>query len=157
MNLWTKERAVKLKLVDSIAHSQQAIARILNVIADVAEHDESKALASRMGENMQAITGYQQALSSMAAGVASRRLKKGTPTKPWLAPAFNALANGTRGVQEDKRNEKNKNKGAKKAKKPLREKGETGIQRKTPFHPQKIEAPNQKTDRTDSKAPFKTA
>ncbi|WP_230191055.1 hypothetical protein [Paenibacillus sp. CECT 9249] len=134
MDLWTKERIVKLKLVDSIAHSQQAIARILNVIADVAEHEESKELARRIGENMQVVTGYQQALSSMAAGVASRRLKKGTPTKPWLAPAFNALTNGTRGVQEDKRNEKNKDKGAKKEKNSHREKGETVIQRKTPFH-----------------------
>lgn len=106
MDLRRQEWIAKISLVNSIAQSQHALSRILNVVADVAEHEQSDKLARRLYENIQVLTQYQTAMYEMVAGMQFSRQKKGTPKKPWSGAKSIQAVNVARGVQEDKKNEK---------------------------------------------------
>ncbi|MNJ30481.1 hypothetical protein D3C77_250800 [compost metagenome] len=74
--------ASKLRLIDSIAKSQAAMARILDSLADVSDH--SAGTARHLAQNIQALTRYQQAIAKTVCGITMHQVYYGTPSKPWI-------------------------------------------------------------------------
>lgn len=60
---YQREHEVKLELVDSIAASQHAIARLLHSMADVIPHAEVS--AKSMEESLRLLTAYQHEMARM--------------------------------------------------------------------------------------------
>lgn len=86
---WQEEEArIKLHILNSLARSQRALARILESIADVMEHREHrehrKAAEGRLGEQIEAISRYQRQIAVKMIGVKIRRKTCGVPQKPWI-------------------------------------------------------------------------
>ncbi|GIO11050.1 hypothetical protein J19TS2_06050 [Cohnella xylanilytica] len=84
-----KEWEVKLDLLQSIARSQAALARMLESVADVAEGSESAAAALR--EHARVLTNLQGALLGAVAGTSWRPPVAGKPARPWLARSVSPL------------------------------------------------------------------
>lgn len=82
MSLLAREWEAKIELIRSIAQSQRAIARILDSVADVAEHTPD--LARKIYDNIESMTAFQQTLAESAAGVRIGRPRLGRPGKPLL-------------------------------------------------------------------------
>lgn len=78
------ERDAKLQVIISISRSQNALARILDSIADVSGYSEETALA--LAHHVDRMTRYQQAMASMLMNIKLNRLNTGTPSAPWLNP-----------------------------------------------------------------------
>lgn len=78
------ERDAKLQVILSISRSQNALARILESIADVSGYSEETALT--LANHMDGITRYQQAMASMLMNITLNRLNTGLPSTPWLNP-----------------------------------------------------------------------
>lgn len=78
------ERDAKLQVILSISRSQNALARILESIADVSGYSEEAALA--LAHHADRMTRYQQAMASMLTNIALNRLNTGIPSAPWLNP-----------------------------------------------------------------------
>jgi len=77
------EREAKLELVVSVAHSQRALARMLDSVADLARLSPLEARAAL--ENIRLLTNLQQSLTEAVVGVRLCERKKGKPGIPWLA------------------------------------------------------------------------
>jgi hypothetical protein len=84
-----REQEVKLELVASIARSQQAIARILESVADVCS--STPGAAEKIRDNLRVLGGMQQVMVEAVTGVRSRRVQTGRPSRPWLNPSVNSL------------------------------------------------------------------
>ncbi|RAP77407.1 hypothetical protein [Paenibacillus montanisoli] len=89
MNLSRKELEVRLELLASLARSQQAVARILNSVAD--EANRAPNLAHAIQRNMTRLEAMQLTLTAMA-GALERSQSRGRrgfalPSEPWLHPA----------------------------------------------------------------------
>ena len=83
MNLLQKEWEARIELIRSIAKSQQAVARILESIADVSGHSPEMAKALR--DNVASLTAMQLSMAETIAGMQMKSAKKrGSPVKPWL-------------------------------------------------------------------------
>ncbi|MCQ6559695.1 hypothetical protein [Paenibacillus mendelii] len=82
MSLFMKEWEVRIELIRSIARSQQAMARILDSVADITEH--SPVMAKSIRENMRSLTAMQQSMAETVGCVRLRRPQQGIPAKPWL-------------------------------------------------------------------------
>jgi len=82
MSLVMKEWEARIELIRSIARSQQAMARILDSVADIAEH--SPGMAKSIRENVRSLTAMQLAMTETVTGVRMRRPQTGNPAKPWL-------------------------------------------------------------------------
>lgn len=96
------ERDAKLQLIMSISRSQNALARILDSMADVSACSEETAHA--FIQQADRITQFQQAMASMLANIELRRQYTGIPTAPWLNPDKGvALESFTRKQEADKR------------------------------------------------------
>ncbi|RUT29152.1 hypothetical protein EJP77_15670 [Paenibacillus zeisoli] len=93
------EHEVKLQLVQSLVKSQEALARILDSIADVTE--QSEAVSKQLYENIRVLTNYQSAMAQMLTGVRLNRQYYGTPTTPWINEALDHAAYAARGEQEE--------------------------------------------------------
>lgn len=104
-NLGAAETA-KLKLIDSIAQSQVAMARIMSSLADITEHSE--ATARHLAENIKVLTKYQDAIARTVCGITLHRVYNGTPTSPWIMQPCYPANIATRGEQEDYKHGKNK-------------------------------------------------
>ncbi len=89
----------KLRLVDAISQSQQAMARILGSLADVTEL--SPDAARHIAGNIDKLTKYQEAMARTVCGLTFHRVKYGTPSPPWMMDACYAAYDVTRGVQEE--------------------------------------------------------
>lgn len=76
------EREAKLQLLMSISKSQDALARILGSLADIAVCSEETAL--QLAKQAGQLTRYQQAMASMLACIELHRLYIGRPSAPWL-------------------------------------------------------------------------
>jgi hypothetical protein len=76
------EQEAKLQLMISLSRSQNALARILDSMADVSSYSEETALI--LAHNVQRMTRYQQAMASLLTGIELHRQYKGVPTPPWL-------------------------------------------------------------------------
>ncbi|WP_068620043.1 hypothetical protein [Paenibacillus tuaregi] len=93
------EHEIKLQLVQSLAKSQAAIARILDSIADVTEQSETA--SKQLCENIRVLTNYQSAMAGMLTGIRLNRQYYGTPTTPWINPSLDLPAFAARGEQEE--------------------------------------------------------
>jgi len=82
MSLLQREQEVKLALIESIAHSQQALARILDSVASVSSHSEVSARS--LAENIRLLSRYQEEMSRMITGIRLARIRHGEPSLPWL-------------------------------------------------------------------------
>lgn len=78
------ERDAKLQMVLSISRSQNALARILESIADVSSYSEETALS--LAHHVECMTRYQQAMASMLMNIPLNRQYSGIPSAPWLNP-----------------------------------------------------------------------
>lgn len=81
---YQREHEVKLELVDSIAASQHAIARLLHSMADVIPHAEVS--AKSMEESLRLLTAYQHEMARMLGGISLPKPRHGVPSSPWLPP-----------------------------------------------------------------------
>lgn len=86
-----QEWAVKLRLMDAIAKSQEAIARILANVADVT--DAAGVHPKTLEEHVRALVGMQGALLRTVTGKSWRPPVKGTPASPWLNDRLARSAN----------------------------------------------------------------
>ncbi|TVY11840.1 hypothetical protein [Paenibacillus cremeus] len=85
MSWQEQENRTKLHILNSLARSQRALARIMESIADVVEGTEPT--AQKLAEHIEAISKYQRQLSSKMMGIRLRRKTYGRVTmKPWIHP-----------------------------------------------------------------------
>lgn len=77
-----REREIKLDMMESIAASQRAVARMLNSIADVTPHSDIS--AKSMEEHIRLLGGYQARMAQMLSGISLRHPIHGTPAPPWM-------------------------------------------------------------------------
>jgi hypothetical protein len=78
-----REWEVKLEVLKAIAKSQDALARILDSVAEAA--DRGAVSAAVLREHIRVLTGMQGALLGAVTGVSWRPPRCGVPAKPWLA------------------------------------------------------------------------
>ncbi|ANY72468.1 hypothetical protein [Paenibacillus ihbetae] len=86
-----REHAARVAIVSSIARSQEALAGILESIADISAH--SDVTARTLAENIRLLTAYQSVMTEMLTGISLNRTKTGNPTSPWLADGCSASPN----------------------------------------------------------------
>ncbi|MFD0712408.1 hypothetical protein [Paenibacillus sp. GCM10027626] len=86
-----KEQEARVEMIRAIAQSQQAMARILNCVADSAER--LPLLEQAIGENIRVLANMQQTMAEMIAGVPLRKQMYGKPSKPWLLEAVEVYKN----------------------------------------------------------------
>lgn len=85
MSLQDREQQIMLDILDSLARSQRALARIIESVAVSVER--SPQLSGQVADNLAAIVSYQQILARKITGLPPVRLTyKGTPGHPWLNP-----------------------------------------------------------------------
>ncbi|WP_068500454.1 hypothetical protein [Paenibacillus kribbensis] len=77
-----REREIKLDMLESIAASQHAVARMLSSLADLTPHTDMS--ATRLEETIRILSNYQGKITQMLAGIPLRRQVYGKPTQPWL-------------------------------------------------------------------------
>ncbi|ASR46124.1 hypothetical protein B4V02_05175 [Paenibacillus kribbensis] len=77
-----REREIKLDMLESIAASQHAVARMLNSLADLTPHADVS--TTRLEETIRILSNYQGEITQMLAGIPLRRQVYGKPTRPWL-------------------------------------------------------------------------
>lgn len=82
MNLGAKEWEARIELIRSIAKSQEAMARILASIADLAEHAPNQ--AKQIRSNIETLSAMQLTMAEMATGVRIRRTQQGHPATPFI-------------------------------------------------------------------------
>ena len=78
-----REHEARVAMISSIARSQEALAGILENIAEVSAH--SDVTSRKLAENIRHLTGYQSVMTEMLTGVRLNRTKRGCPSSPWLA------------------------------------------------------------------------
>ncbi|MGG3283061.1 hypothetical protein [Paenibacillus solani] len=77
-----REHEAKIAMVSSIARSQQALASILESIAEVTAHSETT--ARTLAENIRLLIDYQSVMAEMLTGIPFNRFKLGNPASPWI-------------------------------------------------------------------------
>ncbi|WP_431087114.1 hypothetical protein [Paenibacillus sp. 8b26] len=77
-----REREIKLDMMESIAASQHAVARMLSSLADLTPHADIS--AARLEENIRLLSNYQGEITQMLAGIPLRRQVYGKPAQPLL-------------------------------------------------------------------------
>ncbi|KOY13931.1 hypothetical protein [Paenibacillus xylanivorans] len=98
MSLLRREQEAKLALIESIAHSQQALARILDSVASVSAHSEVSARS--LAENIRLLSRYQEEMSRMVTGIQLAQIQHGEPGTPWLKDSGYAIRM-VRNIQEE--------------------------------------------------------
>jgi hypothetical protein len=91
MSLGTKQNEIKLDILQSLAMSQKALARMIENIADVTDH--SVGISKYLMENIEIISKYQRALTVKLTGMTFPERKKGKPAKPWIYQQINMKKN----------------------------------------------------------------
>lgn len=94
-----REHAARVAMISSIARSQEALAGILQNIAEITAH--SDVTARKLAENIRLLTGYQSMMTEMLTGITLNRTKQGSPASPWLAAR--SMASFHSSVEEDKK------------------------------------------------------
>ncbi|MDF2961184.1 MAG: hypothetical protein K0S39_2919 [Paenibacillus sp.] len=86
MNWHEEENRTKLHILNSLARSQRALARIIESMADLAESSASSgASADNLTRQLEAISRFQRQLTEKITGIRIRKFRRGTPGKPWLS------------------------------------------------------------------------
>lgn len=77
-------REARIAFLASLAKSQEALARILNSVAEVA--DCSPDTAKLLRDNVRSLTSMQETIAEAVTSLAWRRRikRRGKPAKPWL-------------------------------------------------------------------------
>jgi hypothetical protein len=83
MNRLQHEWEIKLQLLGAITRSQQALASILESVADVS--GATGVSPSTLHEHVRVLTGMQGALLRVVAGKSWRPPTQGKPAGPWLS------------------------------------------------------------------------
>ncbi|SMF89508.1 hypothetical protein SAMN05661091_4673 [Paenibacillus uliginis N3/975] len=86
-----REREAKVAMISSIARSQDALAGILENIAEITAH--SDVTARKLAENIRLLNAYQSVMAEMLTGIRLNRSKLGKPASPWLKPECSAYRN----------------------------------------------------------------
>jgi hypothetical protein len=89
-----RESLIKLDLLQSLARSQRALARMLEQAADAG--DETEQVGEEFRRNLAAIGRLQAALAEAMGLIRIRRIRKGAPGPVWLHPRL-IRRNGPRG------------------------------------------------------------
>jgi hypothetical protein len=85
MNWHEEENRTKLHILNSLARSQRALARIIESMAEISESSASSgAAAERLVEQLEAISRYQRQLTEKITGIRIYKFRRGTPGKPWI-------------------------------------------------------------------------
>lgn len=77
------EWEVKLQLMAAIARSQEALAKILESVADITE--AAGVPPATLHEHVRVLTGMQGALLRTVSGTSWRPPVRGKPASPWLS------------------------------------------------------------------------
>ncbi|NMO95235.1 hypothetical protein [Paenibacillus lemnae] len=77
-----REQEAKTALITSIARSQQALASILEQIAEVASC--SDVTARKLAENIRVLSSYQGVMCETLTGITLNRVQQGRPVKPFI-------------------------------------------------------------------------
>ncbi|MFD0678896.1 MULTISPECIES: hypothetical protein [unclassified Paenibacillus] len=86
MNWHEEENRTKLHILNSLARSQRALARIIESMADMAERSASSGTAAdKLVEQLEAISRYQRQLTEKISGIRIRKFRRGVPGEPWLS------------------------------------------------------------------------
>ncbi|MFB9277956.1 hypothetical protein [Cohnella cellulosilytica] len=85
MNRPDREWEIKLQLMGAISRSQEALAKILENVADVTDHVGVSPATLR--EHLRVLNGMQGALLRTVTGQSWRPPVIGTPAAPWLSEA----------------------------------------------------------------------
>lgn len=96
MNQLDREREIKLQLLGAITRSQEALAKILESIADVT--GAVGVSSATLHEHVRVLTGMQGALLKMAVGTSWRPPTRGKPASPWIAKGISTRKRQAGGV-----------------------------------------------------------
>lgn len=89
MGLIRKHHELQLDILDSLARSQKALARIIESLADISA--TSGETARRVQVNIEAITRYQESLMVKLCGIRPNRVRTSPPSKPWINRAMHVV------------------------------------------------------------------
>jgi hypothetical protein len=84
MSWLERQREMKLDILESLARSQRAMARIIETVADAdtgASGDDKT--ERRLIKSIEAISGYQQAIMEKMLGITIGEVKRSAPSAPW--------------------------------------------------------------------------
>lgn len=84
MRFEDRKHLIQLDLLESMALSQRALARIIESVTQCIE--ASPPLARQVAENLDIIAKYQQVLTRKITGIRINEKQKGTPAQPWVNP-----------------------------------------------------------------------
>jgi len=77
----------KLHILNSLARSQRALAKIIEIMADTAEYTKA---GQTLIDQIDAISRYQRQIAGKMIGIRFRRKTFGRPGKPWIHPMATA-------------------------------------------------------------------
>jgi hypothetical protein len=83
MNSAAREEWIKLDILNSLARSQRALARILESVADTVEAYPPP--VDHVIGNLEAISRYQLTLAQKISGLTNNKRTIGIPAQPWLS------------------------------------------------------------------------
>ncbi|WP_373229484.1 hypothetical protein [Cohnella sp.] len=85
MDRLQREWEIKLQLMGAISRSQEALAKILESVADVTQ--ATGVSSASLHEHVRVLTGMQSALLRAVYGTSWRPPVRGKPASPWLSEA----------------------------------------------------------------------
>lgn len=84
MSWLERQREMKLDILESLARSQRAMARIIETVADAGAGPSGEDKAEqRIMKSIEAISGYQQAIMEKMLGITIGEVKTSSPSAPW--------------------------------------------------------------------------
>lgn len=94
-----RETEAKIKMVEAMARSQAALARLLEQLSDISEL--SRQQSHLIHDNIVSLTQYQQALCHAVTGWRWREIKQGHAGAPWLNHHYPLDVSKAQGVEEE--------------------------------------------------------
>jgi hypothetical protein len=98
MNRLDREWEVKLRLMGAISRSQEALAKILESVADVT--GTAGVAPETLHEHVRVLTGMQGALLRTVSGTSWRPPVRGKPASPWLSDRIRPSNRNAGGVSK---------------------------------------------------------
>ncbi|TFE27859.1 hypothetical protein [Cohnella luojiensis] len=96
MNRLDREWEIKLRLIGAISRSQEALAKILESVADVT--GTAGVAPETLHEHVRVLTGMQGALLRTVSGTSWRPPVRGKPASPWLSDRVRSCDRNAGGV-----------------------------------------------------------
>lgn len=98
MNRLQREWEIRLQLLGAISKSQEALAKILESIADVT--GTAGVSPETIHEHVRVLTGMQGALLRTVSGTSWRPPVKGKPASPWFSESIKASNRNAGGASD---------------------------------------------------------